>query len=129
MRITRGREPTSASVRKTDTYSGGAWQQMMLESSEDQVRVILAFFEPAGRTYWHKHTRGQLLFVSGGHGRIATDAGDRSELNPGDVVYSPPGERHWHGAAPRSVLHHIAVSLGSTEWFSQVTAAEYDEGF
>jgi quercetin dioxygenase-like cupin family protein len=102
---------------------------MMLQSSEDKVRVIAAFFEPAGRTNWHKHTGGQLLFVDAGHGRIATEAGERSEINPGDVVYAPPGERHWHGAGPRSVLHHVAVSLGSTEWSGEVTEAQYDEGF
>jgi len=127
MRVTHGREPGRPSARKTDTFTGAAWQQMMLES--DEARIISVLFEPGGRTHWHTHADGQLLIVTSGEGRVANDKGERSTLHPGEVVWAPPGERHWHGAGPDTVFHHVAASLGQTDWSDPVDAEEYSRGF
>ncbi|MBJ7594309.1 MAG: cupin domain-containing protein [Candidatus Dormibacteraeota bacterium] len=129
MRVTDGCEHDRPASRKTDTFTGAAWQQMMLESEGGAARIISVFFEPGGRTHWHSHANGQLLMVTAGEGRVANDDGAHATLRPGDVVWASPGERHWHGAAPDSTFQHVAASLGGTEWDGSVDAEEYSRGF
>ena len=83
------------------------------------------FFAPAARTFWHWHERGQVLWVVSGRGLICTDGGLPQELEAGDTVWAPPGERHWHGGGPDTVLLHLAMSLGKTNWLDAVSDAEY----
>jgi quercetin dioxygenase-like cupin family protein len=86
------------------------------------------FFAPAARTFWHWHERGQVLYVISGRGLICTDGGLPQELEAGDTVWAPPGERHWHGGGLDTVLLHLAMSLGTTNWLQAVTDAEYAAG-
>jgi quercetin dioxygenase-like cupin family protein len=60
---------------------------------------------------------------------VETRDGDRHMLHPGDVVWAPPGEEHWHGAAPDSSVAHTAISLGVTEWGEEVPADRYAAAF
>jgi quercetin dioxygenase-like cupin family protein len=100
-----------------------------VDDGKREVRVNSVVFDPGGRTYWHSHDDGQLLFVAGGRGAVETRDGDQRELLPGDAVWAPPGEEHWHGAAPDSLLVHTAVSLGRTQWLDEVSGERYQAAF
>src|SRR5262245_1884942 len=66
-------------------------------------------FEPGARTAWHTHPLGQTLIVTAGCGWVQRDGGPIEEIRPGDVVWFPPGEKHWHGASPTTAMTHIAI--------------------
>src|SRR5947209_10702811 len=66
-------------------------------------------FEPGARTAWHMHPLGQTLIVTAGSGRAQRWGGPIEQIRPGDVVWIPPGEKHWHGAAPTTAMTHIAI--------------------
>ena len=83
--------------------------------AEDGIGVTTVIFEPGGRTYWHRHEVAQVLLVTHGEGRLQSADGT-GVAGPGDVAHIPAGEVHWHGAAPGSLLVHVAVSVGKTEW-------------
>ena len=86
-------------------------------------------FEPGARTAWHTHPLGQTLLVLSGLGRVQREGGPVEEIRPGDIVWFPPGERHWHGATPTTAMSHIAVQEklnGSpVDWMEQVSDAQY----
>ena len=86
-------------------------------------------FEPGARTAWHSHPLGQTLYVISGIGRVQAKGGPIREIRPGDVVWIPPGEKHWHGASPTNAMTHIAMQEALdgvySNWMEQVTDAEY----
>lgn len=86
-------------------------------------------FEPGARTAWHTHPLGQTLIVTAGCGRVQREGGPIDEIRPGDVVWIPPGEKHWHGAGPATGMTHIAIQErldGKTvEWLEPVSDAQY----
>jgi quercetin dioxygenase-like cupin family protein len=69
----------------------------------------LVTFEPGARTAWHTHPLGQTLIVTSGCGWAQREGGPIEEIRPGDVVWFPPGEKHWHGAAATTAMSHIAI--------------------
>ena len=87
-------------------------------------------FEPGARTAWHTHPLGQTLYVISGVGRVQALGGPVRKICPGDVVWIPPGEKHWHGAAPNNAMTHIAMQEaldGSyVTWMEHVTDADYN---
>jgi quercetin dioxygenase-like cupin family protein len=87
-------------------------------------------FEPGARTAWHTHPLGQTLIVTAGCGRAQRDRGPIEEIRPGDVIWFPPGEKHWHGAAPTTAMTHIAIQEklnGSpVDWLAKVSDEQYD---
>jgi quercetin dioxygenase-like cupin family protein len=86
-------------------------------------------FEPGARTAWHTHPLGQTLIVTAGRGLVQRWGGPIEEIRPGDVVWIPPGEKHWHGAAPTTAMTHIAiveqVDGKVVDWMEKVTDKEY----
>ncbi len=86
-------------------------------------------FEPGARTAWHTHPLGQTLIVVAGAGRAQRLGGPVEEIRPGDIVWFPPGEKHWHGAAPTTAISHIAIaeSLDGkvVDWLEKVTDEQY----
>jgi quercetin dioxygenase-like cupin family protein len=86
-------------------------------------------FEPGARTAWHTHPLGQTLIVTAGCGRCQRWDGPVEEIRPGDVVWFPPGEKHWHGAAPTTAMSHIAIQEqldGKTvDWMEKVSDEQY----
>ena len=64
---------------------------------------------PGARTAWHSHPLGQTLIVMAGCGRVQRWGDHIEEIRPGDVIWAPPGEKHWHGAAPTTAVMHIAI--------------------
>jgi len=86
-------------------------------------------FEPGARTAWHTHPLGQTLIVMSGLGLVQREGGPIEEIRPGDVVWFPPGEKHWHGAAHKSSMMHIAIQEALdgklVEWMEKVTDEQY----
>src|SRR5256714_8202905 len=74
-----------------------------------RVLAVSVTFEPGARTAWHTHPLGQTLIVTSGRGWVQSEGGPKEEIRPGDVVWCPPSEKHWHGATPTTVMTHIAI--------------------
>jgi quercetin dioxygenase-like cupin family protein len=89
-------------------------------------------FEPGARTAWHTHPLGQTLLVITGFGRVQREGGPIEEIRPGDIVWFPPGEKHWHGAAPHCAMSHIAIAESldgrAVDWLEKVTDEQYGAG-
>jgi quercetin dioxygenase-like cupin family protein len=87
-------------------------------------------FEPGARTAWHTHPLGQHLIVIAGCGWAQRWGGPREEIRPGDVVWFPPGEKHWHGATATTAMTHIAVQEKldgkAVEWMEHVSDEQYN---
>ena len=128
MKIARVREKNSPSELRSDTFTGRVWGNRVLTDPAGAVNVNSVFFEPGARTHWHRHAGGQLLYVTHGRGRVRSRDGSGGAMAAGDVVHIAPGEEHWHGADDNSLVLHLAISLGKTEWLGEVTAEEYRRG-
>jgi quercetin dioxygenase-like cupin family protein len=102
-----------------------------LFQAPDPARVAGASvtFEPGARTAWHTHPLGQPLIVTSGCGRVQREGGTIEEIQPGDVVWFPPGEKHWHGATPTTAMTHIAIQETmngkAVDWLEKVTDEQY----
>jgi quercetin dioxygenase-like cupin family protein len=113
-----------------DWFTGSVRMDPLFEAQAPaQARGALVTFEPGARTAWHTHPLGQTLIITAGCGRAQREGGPVEELCPGDVVWFPPGEKHWHGAAPTTAMAHIAIQEAldgkSVEWLEQVSDTEY----
>ena len=88
-------------------------------------------FEPGARTAWHTHPLGQTLIVTSGRGWVQTWGGPVEEVFPGDVVWFPPGEKHWHGATPANAMTHIAIQEAldgkTADWLEPVSEEQYSK--
>jgi quercetin dioxygenase-like cupin family protein len=97
-----------------------------------RVRGASVTFEPGARTAWHTHPLGQTLIVTSGLGWAQRWDGPVEEIRPGDVVWFPPGEKHWHGATPNTAMTHIAVqealSGSPVDWMEHVSDEQYLQG-
>jgi quercetin dioxygenase-like cupin family protein len=86
-------------------------------------------FEPGARTAWHTHPLGQTLIVTAGVGRVQREGGPIEEIRPGDVIWFPPGEKHWHGASSTTFMTHIAIQEQldgkAVDWMEKVTDEQY----
>jgi quercetin dioxygenase-like cupin family protein len=87
-------------------------------------------FQPGARSAWHTHLAGQRLIVTEGVGRTQQWGGPVEEIRAGDVVWCPPGVKHWHGACPASAMTHVALT-GVREgqgvaWLEKVIDAQYN---
>ena len=105
------RAGSQASTKGSSDYFTGTVRVDPLFQAPAPARVSGAAvtFEPGARTAWHTHPLGQTLVVTAGFGRVQRWDGPIEEIRPGDVVWFPPGEKHWHGASPTTALTHIAV--------------------
>jgi len=87
-------------------------------------------FEPGARTAWHTHPLGQTLIVTAGCGWVQRERGPVEEIHPGDVVWFPAEEKHWHGATSTTAMTHIAIQENLdgkvVEWMEKVTDEEYN---
>lgn len=121
------------SIKGPEDYFTGTVRVDHLFQAGDPARVSGASvtFEPGARTAWHTHPLGQTLIVTAGLGRVQREGGPIEEIRPGDVVWFPPGEKHWHGAAPDVAMTHIAINEGLdgkvVEWLEKVSDAQYGE--
>jgi quercetin dioxygenase-like cupin family protein len=90
-----------------------------------RATAVSVTFEPGARTAWHTHPLGQTLIVTAGCGRVQREGGPIEAIRPGDVVWFPPGEKHWHGASPETAMTHIAIQEQrngkAVDWLAHVT--------
>jgi quercetin dioxygenase-like cupin family protein len=86
-------------------------------------------FEPGARTAWHTHPLGQTLIVTAGRGWVQCWGGPVEEIRPGDVIWTAPGEKHWHGATGTTAMTHIAITEAldgrNVEWMEKVGDDQY----
>jgi quercetin dioxygenase-like cupin family protein len=94
-----------------------------------RTRGASVTFEPGARTAWHTHPLGQTLIITAGAGRVQCEGGAVEEVRPGDVVWFPPNEKHWHGATPTAAMSHIAIQEALegkvVEWMEHVSDEQY----
>ena len=113
-----------------DWFTGAVRIDPLFQAA-DPARVVGASvtFEPGARTAWHTHPLGQTLIVTSGCGWAQRDGGAVEEIRPGDVVWFPPGEKHWHGATATTAMTHIAVQEAlngkTVDWLEHVSDAQY----
>jgi quercetin dioxygenase-like cupin family protein len=104
-------------------------EPLVSPSEPSRLQVLRVHFHPGARTAWHSHPLGQLLVVTEGAGRAASAGAAPRDLRAGDVVTTPPGEWHWHGAGPESEMTHLAVQEagpgGEAVWGDPVTEEDY----
>ncbi len=102
-----------------------------LFQANDPARAVGATvtFEPGARTAWHTHPLGQTLIVTAGCGLARRWGGPIEEIRPGDVIWFPPGEKHWHGATPTTAMTHIAIQEALdgklVDWMEKVSDEQY----
>jgi quercetin dioxygenase-like cupin family protein len=112
-------------------FTGDVWFDVIIKGDEpSRVRVNTVRFAPGARTAWHSHAAGQTLHVTDGIGLVQSRGGEVIAIRPGDTIYTPPGEWHWHGAAPDHFMIHTAIWEGpaegaESEWGDLVTDDEY----
>ena len=122
--------PTSKAP--AETFTGDAWLDVIVRGEPpSRARVSVVRFAPGARNAWHAHAVGQTVHVLDGLARMQARGGRVIEVSPGDTVYTPPGEWHWHGASADRFMTHLAIweapDDGSPEsqWGDLVTDAEY----
>ena len=97
-----------------------------------RVSVVSVTFEPGARTAWHTHPLGQTLIVTVGSGLAQRWGGPIENIRPGDAIWFPPGEKHWHGATATTAMTHIAIleklDGKSADWMEQVSDEQYRAG-
>jgi quercetin dioxygenase-like cupin family protein len=124
------RQPTRGSA---EWFTGTATITPLFDpKGESQVGAALVRFEPGARTAWHKHPLGQRLVVTEGSGRTQVEGGPVEAIRAGDVVWCPPGVRHWHGATPETAMAHIAIQEAQNgspvTWMEHVSETDYRKG-
>jgi quercetin dioxygenase-like cupin family protein len=105
---------------------------LIASTAPGRVGGAIVTFEPGARTAWHTHPLGQMLIVTAGCGLVQSEGGPVVKIRPGDVVWCPPGEKHWHGGTSTTAMTHIAIveALDGTNvhWMQHVTDQEYAAG-
>src|SRR5688500_18403300 len=129
MKIQRaGSQP---SLQGEEAYFTGTVRRDPLFASTPPARAAAnaVTFEPGARTAWHTHPLGQTLIVTAGFGLAQRDGGPIEEIRPGDVIWFPPGEKHWHGATATTAMTHIAIQEKlngkAVDWMENVADDEY----
>jgi quercetin dioxygenase-like cupin family protein len=109
-----------------DWFTGDVFIDLVASGhGNEPMSVGKVRFTPGARTAWHSHGAGQTLHVMEGEGRVQSRGEPVVRLLAGDVVFTPGGEWHWHGAAPDRFMMHLAVSEGDAAWGEHVTDTEY----
>lgn len=124
MKINHGRVAGTPSLLEGETFTGDVWVDLVL----DEVKAVMGynvFFTPGARTDWHRHSGGQILFITAGSGMVVSRRTGTIRVGAGNVVWTEPDEEHWHGADAHTYMLHAAVSLGEPVWLEAVTDREY----
>jgi len=125
--------PISPTVKgPAQTFTGDVYVTPIYQGQEPSRMVVAQVrFTPGARTNWHSHAVGQTLHVTDGIGLVAARDGTVIRMRPGDTVWTPPGEEHWHGATSGNVMCHLAMlenlpgGEDPTTWLEPVTDEQY----
>ncbi|MCH6470719.1 cupin domain-containing protein [Sinomonas terrae] len=121
--VVRSDVETIRAERANGPCTGEMWREILLQ--ESGTSFSKNFFTPCARTHWHSHEGGQLLIVESGEGFVAT-ADQVVRMGVGDMVWTPPKVRHWHGASHSRSMLHLAFSLGGVDWQEAVQDEMYE---
>lgn len=123
---------TPTRVGPAATFIGAVYVDGIADGS-DPSRLVAAHvrFTPGARTHWHSHALGQTLHCTDGVGFVGTRDGRVFVLRPGETVWTPPGEEHWHGGTSQNLMCHMAILVApgqgdATTWLEPVTDEQYD---
>lgn len=119
MKITR-RSQAPSEPMATDHFDGPVTRRDLGALEAPDGTALVVRFPAGSRTHWHSHPGGQVLYVTDGSGRVGTRDGGVEPIAAGDLVYAPPDEQHWHGAAEDASVEHLALSFGPTTWAEPV---------
>jgi quercetin dioxygenase-like cupin family protein len=126
------RSGTQPSIKGQADYFTGRVRFDPLFQVNNPARAVGASvtFEPGARTAWHSHPLGQHLIVTFGYGLVQCwNNGPIEEIRPGDIVWIPPGDKHWHGATTTTAMTHIAIQEQldgrTTDWMEKVSDEQY----
>ncbi|HZZ52379.1 MAG TPA: cupin domain-containing protein [Pseudonocardia sp.] len=125
MHIIRGRAADRPTRKRSKTFTGQVWGDPLMPQTPDGDTINSVTFAPGARSYWHRHTGGQILVVTAGQGWVCVEGGQPEVIRNGDVVWTPPGEKHWHGATPTTIMTHLGITIGHTDWLDEVADYEY----
>ncbi|KQT96822.1 (R)-mandelonitrile lyase [Sanguibacter sp. Leaf3] len=127
-------EPQTPTTKNPpEQFAGDVWLDVIAVPHGPEQRAVVAKvrFAPGARTAWHSHARGQYLHVTQGRALFGGRDGTVIEVLPGQTLYTPPGEEHWHAAAPDAFMEHVAIlenaddPATTTVWREHVSDAEY----
>lgn len=127
--VTRKRPESQAGP--AENFTGTVWlDEIAAPPSPSRLRMFNVHFAPGAHTAWHRHPHGQVLYVLEGEGLVQRKSGEPETIRAGDTVWIEPDEWHWHGAAPRTFMTHLAVVEAAddgttTHWDAHVGADEY----
>ena len=111
------------------TFTGPVRVDMQFAAPESRVSVGHVTFEPGSRSAWHTHPAGQILIVTAGLGWVQEANGQKREIRPGDVIWTPPGVKHWHGASATVGMSHTSITDSvegkNVDWMEKVTDEQY----
>jgi quercetin dioxygenase-like cupin family protein len=111
----------------SEWFTGDVWLDILAQPDENStLNVASVHFHPGARTAWHSHEGGQTLYVTEGEGRAQSRGEPSVTFRVGDVVHTPSGEWHWHGAGPDHFMTHLSLTHGAATWGDQVTDDEYE---
>jgi quercetin dioxygenase-like cupin family protein len=130
--IKRSASQTSSKA-PADHFTGEVHMQTMNEApAPTRASIISVTFQPGARSAWHSHPLGQTLIVTDGRGRVQSWEGPVEEIESGDVVWTPPSEKHWHGASDTAAMTHISIveQLDGkvVDWMERVSDEQYQAG-
>ena len=131
MEISRDDERPPAAGPK-DFFTGDVMVKPLFgPSSYSNTSAGQVTFSPCARSAWHTHPGGQTLVVTSGTGWVQQWGGEKQAIKPGDVIWTPPGVKHWHGATTDSEMTHIAIQPTidgrNVDWMEQVSDDEYGD--
>ncbi|SJZ81025.1 Cupin domain protein [Marinactinospora thermotolerans DSM 45154] len=127
-------DPRAPTVKNPpEQFTGDVWLDPIAFPREDGQRMVVAKvrFAPGARTAWHSHARGQTLHITQGVAWVRSRGGAKVEVHPGQSLYCPPGEEHWHGASADSFMEHLAMldnaddPAATTTWLEHVRDEEH----
>lgn len=105
-------------------------ERLIAADAPARITAVSVTFEPGARTAWHTHPLGQALMVTSGTGWVQREGGPKEDIHPGDVIWIPPGEKHWHGATAATAMTHVAIQEAlegtAVEWLEHVTDDQYE---
>ncbi|MGE3301985.1 MAG: cupin domain-containing protein [Hyphomonadaceae bacterium] len=114
-----------------ETFTGAVTLSPLFQARPERPSVGAEVrFAPGARTAWHSHPAGQTLIVTAGNGWVQAWGGEKRAIKAGDVIWTPPGVKHWHGAAGDHAMTHFAlqgvVDGVAVQWMEHVSDAQYD---
>ena len=125
-----GSRPTAAAP--AEYFTGSVFLEPLFAAKDSMSATGgSVMFAPGARSAWHTHPAGPLLIVTSGTGWVQEEGGPEREIKPGDVIWTPPSVKHWHGASTTNAMSHIAITNmvngKNVEWLEKVTDEQYQK--